>query len=104
MAPERLRVTVVVAGAGRVTRRLVEVEPGATVAAAVEQSAALEDHPELDPARLGFAIHGRAVAAVQAVEDGDRIEVLRPLLHDPRERRRALAREGRSVGRSARGR
>ncbi len=104
MAPEQLRVTVVVAGEGRITVRRVVVEGGATVAAAVRSSAALEEHPALDPARLGYAIHGRAVEPGQPVEDGDRVEVLRPLLQDPRERRRALAKAGRSLGRSARDR
>jgi uncharacterized protein len=97
-------VTVVVAGEGRLTRRRLEVEPGTTVAEAVARSGALAEHPELDPAALGYAIFGRAVRPQQPVEAGDRIEVLRPLVHDPRSRRRALAREGRTLGRSARGR
>jgi putative ubiquitin-RnfH superfamily antitoxin RatB of RatAB toxin-antitoxin module len=105
MAPaDTLAVTVVVAGEGRITLTRVEVAPGSTVAEAVELSGALAGHAGLDPGRLGFAIHGRAVRPEQGVEAGDRIEVLRPLLHDPRDRRRALAREGRSLGRSARGR
>jgi putative ubiquitin-RnfH superfamily antitoxin RatB of RatAB toxin-antitoxin module len=105
MAPaDTLTVTVVVAGAGRITRRRLGVEAGTTVAGAVERSGALAEHPELDPARLGFAIHGRSVRPEQAVEAGDRIEVLRPLIHDPRDRRRALAREGRTLGRQARAR
>lgn len=99
---ETLRVTVIVAGQGRITQRQVEVAAGATVAEAVLRSGALAEHPELDPARLGFAIFGRAARPEQAIESGDRIEVLRPLVHDPRDRRRALAREGRTLGRSGR--
>jgi putative ubiquitin-RnfH superfamily antitoxin RatB of RatAB toxin-antitoxin module len=97
-------VTVVVAGADRLTRRQLVVAAGTTVAEAVRRSGALAEHPGLDPAALGYAIYGRAVRADQTVEEGDRIEVLRPLVHDPKARRRALAREGRTLGRSARGR
>ena len=97
-------VTVIVAGEGRLTRRRLAVEPGTTVAEAVGRSGALDEHPELDPAALGYAIFGRTVRAEQPVEAGDRIEVLRPLVQDPKARRRALAREGRTLGRSARGR
>ncbi|MCU0977466.1 MAG: RnfH family protein [Steroidobacteraceae bacterium] len=97
-------VTVIVAGEGRLTRRRIVVEAGTSVAEAVGRSGALGEHPELDPAALGYAIYGRAVRPDQAVEEGDRIEVLRPLVHDPKTRRRALAREGRTLGRSARSR
>jgi hypothetical protein len=103
MAPgDTLAVTVVVAGEGRITRRRIGVEAGTTVAGAVERSGALAEHPELDAARLGFSIYGRPVRPERVVEPGDRIEVLRPLIHDPRDRRRALAREGRTLGRSVR--
>ena len=100
---EAFDVEVVVAGEGRVTRVSVRVEPGTTVTGAVARSRALAEHPALDPGSLGYAIFGRVVRPERTVEAGDRIEVLRPLVHDPRERRRALARKGRSVGRSARG-
>lgn len=100
---EAFDVEVVVAGAGRVTRTRVRVAPGATVAEALDRSRALAHHPELEAVALGYAIFGRVVPPSHVLEPGDRIEVLRPLLYDPRERRRALAREGRSLGRSARG-
>lgn len=101
---DAVMVTVLVAGEDRLTRRRLEVEAGTTVAEAVGRSGALQEHPELDPATLGYAIFGRTVRPEQPVEAGDRIEVLRPLVQDPKARRRALAREGRTLGRSARGR
>ncbi len=97
-------VTVIVAGEGRLTRRRLVVAAGTPVAEAVGRSGALVEHPELDPAALGFAIYGRTVSPDQPVEEGDRIEVLRALVHDPKARRRELARAGRTLGRSARGR
>jgi putative ubiquitin-RnfH superfamily antitoxin RatB of RatAB toxin-antitoxin module len=57
----------------------------------------LPDAPglEVDPSRL--AVFGRAVGLDSPLHDGDRIELLRPLLLDPKEarRRRAGARRGR---------
>jgi putative ubiquitin-RnfH superfamily antitoxin RatB of RatAB toxin-antitoxin module len=57
----------------------------------------LPDAPglEVDPARI--AVFGRAVGLDSPLHDGDRIELLRPLLLDPKEarRRRAGARRGR---------
>jgi uncharacterized protein len=100
--PEMLAVTVVVAGCGRHTLRQLAVPAGTTVLEAVALSGALLEHPKLDPGALGLAIYGRVVAPGQPVEAGDRIEVLRPLPHDPRARRRELARAGRSMGTSAR--
>ena len=104
MDAERLVVTVVLAAVAGPVVRALSVETGTSVADAVARSGALAADPGLDPARLGYAIYGRAVRPEQPVEDGDRVEVLRPLIHDPRDRRRALARQGRSIGRSARGR
>ncbi|MGY1457639.1 MULTISPECIES: RnfH family protein [unclassified Luteimonas] len=43
----------------------------------------------------GYAIHGVRAAAGQGLRDGDRVELLRPLLLDPKEaRRRRAARAG----------
>jgi uncharacterized protein len=49
---------------------------------------------KVDPARL--AVFGRAVGLDTPLHDGDRIELLRPLVMDPKEarRRRAGARRG----------
>jgi putative ubiquitin-RnfH superfamily antitoxin RatB of RatAB toxin-antitoxin module len=51
----------------------------------------LPDAPGLvvDPSRL--AVFGRAVGLDSPLHDGDRIEILRPLLVDPKQARRARA-------------
>lgn len=61
---------------------------------AVERSALLEMRPDLDPSRLGVALYGKQVDRDRELEDGDRVEILRPLQQDPKDRRRSLAREG----------
>jgi putative ubiquitin-RnfH superfamily antitoxin RatB of RatAB toxin-antitoxin module len=48
-------------------------------------------------------IFGRLVADDHVLRDGDRVEVLRPLVNDPKEIRRRRALQARA-GRSARGR
>jgi putative ubiquitin-RnfH superfamily antitoxin RatB of RatAB toxin-antitoxin module len=66
----------------------------ATVGQALQRG--LPDVPglQVDPARL--AVFGRVVGLDSPLHDGDRIELLRPLVMDPKEarRRRAGARRG----------
>jgi putative ubiquitin-RnfH superfamily antitoxin RatB of RatAB toxin-antitoxin module len=61
----------------------------------VEQAVALSQLPRRFPAIAGAPLHcaifGRAVALSQVLHDGDRVEVLRPLLIDPKEQRRRAA-------------
>ena len=64
---------------------------GATVADAIEQSgivAMFEDF-KLDTSKVG--IFGQKVAQTQELSDGDRVEIYRPLLLDPKEIRRQRA-------------
>ena len=64
---------------------------GTTVADAIEQSgivAMFEDF-KLDTSKVG--IFGQKVAQTQELRDGDRVEIYRPLLVDPKEIRRQRA-------------
>ncbi len=62
---------------------------GATVADVLAQSGLLERHPETAHSPTG--IFGTRVLPTQIVKSGDRIEVYRPLLMDPKEKRRQRA-------------
>jgi len=72
-----------------------EVEAGCTVGEAIERSGIREEFPGLtvDPAAVG--IFSRKVPLDHALNDGDRVEIYRPLVADPKEtrRRRAKRRE-----------
>ena len=71
----------------------VRVAEGASALEAARASAIDRQFPELvldENCRLG--IYGQAVAASHVLRAGDRVEIYRPLLADPRERRRARAR------------
>ena len=97
MADGPIRVAVAYAERDRQTLIEVEVPQGTTAAEAVARSAIRLRHPGI-PADAALGIHGRLVKPGQVLEAGDRVELYRPLPADPKERRRALAREGRTMG------
>lgn len=72
------------------------VPAGSTVAEAIAASGIMEKCPDLAARHLSCAVFGRAVALDQELAAGDRIEILRPLLIDPKEGRRRSAARGRS--------
>jgi hypothetical protein len=73
------------------------VPAGTTAAEAVERAGIRERHPGIaSDAPLG--IFGRKVAAGTVLAAGDRVELYRPLPADPKDTRRRLAREGRTMG------
>ena len=74
----------------------VELAPGATVEQAIVASGLLRRFPEIELARAAVGIHGLAVTLSDAVSDGDRVEIYRPLTVDPKELRRRRARRRRS--------
>jgi putative ubiquitin-RnfH superfamily antitoxin RatB of RatAB toxin-antitoxin module len=104
MGAERIAITVACAEADRQTVLALEVPSGCTAGEAVERSGIMALHPRLDASACGIGIFGREVARGQVLADGDRVELLRPLTEDPRERRRRLAREGRSMSARSAGR
>ena len=91
MTARNLRITVAYASTGVEAIVALEVPPGASVADAVAQSG-LADRPGIAAAALEFAIHGRRVRRDTPLADGDRVELTRPLLADPKQARRARAR------------
>lgn len=50
--------------------------------------------PEIDKQNCDIGIFGKAVRGVYKLENGDRIEIYRPLLADPKEVRKRRAAEG----------
>lgn len=85
------RVTVVHARPARQEVREVTLPAGATVRDAVEASGLAAAFPDLDPEHAKLGVFGRVRAATAPVEDGDRVEVYRPLTADPKAVRRARA-------------
>ncbi|MBB5015022.1 RnfH family protein [Rehaibacterium terrae] len=88
MAEGAIRVEVIYALPERHWSAQVALAEGATVEQAIAASGLAAQVPGLvvDPKRL--AIYGRPVMPQTLLRDGDRVEILRPLLADPKEVRR----------------
>ncbi len=87
-----ISVTVVLALPDRATEAELRLPAGATVADALAKSGLASLHPQLDVARSPVGIFGRRVERDRVLADGDRVEVYRPLLADPKDARRRRAR------------
>lgn len=87
-----MRVEVAYAGAEGEDVEAVDVPERATLADAVARST-LPVRFALDPAMLSFAIFGQRAQPATPLREGDRVELLRPLIADPKEARRQRAAE-----------
>ncbi len=67
------------------------IASGATVADVLQQSDLLLTHPEIRALPVG--IFAKPVLLNTVVKPGDRIEIYRPLMIDPKEKRRQRARQ-----------
>lgn len=67
------------------------VRPGATVEQVIRASGMLARFPEIDLTRQRVGIFGEIARLEDAVHNGDRVEIYRPLLADPKEARRKRA-------------
>ena len=88
-----MQVEVVLAWSERYNAVLLELPEGATVAEAVAASGLSSDPPP-----VAQAIHGLMARPDQVLRDGDRVELLRPLLLDPKEARRRRAGPSKKAG------
>lgn len=75
---------------GKPVRAMLDYLPGMTVSSAMMQSALMSMYPEI--AQLSVGIFAQVVFKDTLVKPGDRIEFYRPLLRDPKDRRRQRAR------------
>jgi uncharacterized protein len=73
---------------------------GATVADAIARSGLVERH-RIDRGAMRSGVDGRLVGDDTALRDGDRVEICRPLVVDPKDARRLRA-EARGRSRSGR--
>jgi uncharacterized protein len=90
-AGKLLRIEVVYGLPNRQVVIALEVEEGTTVLAAIEQSGILQQFPAADPRRDGVGVFGRRVAPDRPLREGERVEIYRPLVVDPKAARRERA-------------
>jgi len=74
------------------------VPAGTTAREAIERSGILIQFPEIRLTDNPVGVYGRVVDPGRALENGDRVEIYRPLEVDPREARRLLAEKGLTMG------
>lgn len=91
MVRPELRVTVVCCAPGCEDLTELALPAGATVADAIRASGVLERWPETAATAPDVGIWGRASAMTQRLEDGDRVELYRPLTVEPKVARRVRA-------------
>ena len=89
--PESFEVEVAYATPERQLSLKVSVPEGTNLQEAIELSGILSEFEglEIDPGRVG--VFGRKAKLQQVLKPGDRVEIYRPLLIDPKEARRAKA-------------
>ncbi|MCX7105995.1 MAG: RnfH family protein [Methylococcales bacterium] len=68
-----------------------EMPQGATVEQAIKTSGLLSRFPEIDQTTLKVGIFGSVCKLEQLLTQADRVEIYRPLIHDPKEARRQRA-------------
>jgi len=89
--PGDIRVEVAYALPEKQYLQRVTLSEGATVEEAINASGLLELRSDIDLAKNKVGIFSRPVKLADAVQDGDRGEIYRPLIADPKELRRKRA-------------
>ncbi len=69
----------------------VRLAADARLSDAVAQSGILLLHPEIDMDASKFGVYGKLKPADAPLHDGDRVEIYRPLIADPKDSRRRRA-------------
>jgi len=90
---KRLRVEVVYALPAEQVLIGLEVEEGTTVAQAIERSGILARFPGIRPTGDNVGIFGAPASPDAPLRDGDRVELYRPLISDPKQARRERAKK-----------
>ncbi len=75
----------------------VMVDPETTVEKAVETSGILNRFPDIEFDSVNMGIFGKSVRRDRILQEGDRVEIYRPLIADPKEVRRQRAAAGKKM-------
>ncbi|MDO6566082.1 RnfH family protein [Alteromonas sp. 1_MG-2023] len=78
----------------------VAIKEGATVEEVIQASNLLNEYPDIDLSSTKVGIWSRVVKLRDTVKDGDRIEIYRPLIADPKEIRKRRAEKAKEEGRA----
>ncbi|OOZ36234.1 RnfH family protein [Solemya velesiana gill symbiont] len=75
----------------------VKGQEGITAAEAIERSGITEEFPEIDLETVKIGIFGKAAKKDAELNAGDRVEIYRPLIADPKAARKKRAAEGKAL-------
>ena len=99
--PAAIRVEVVYALPQKQQLFAVQLPAGATLRQAIEACGVLEKYPEIDLAKNKLGIFAKLSKPDTPLRDGDRVEIYRPLIADPKEVRKQRAAEGKVMKKGA---
>ncbi|MCU7915176.1 MAG: RnfH family protein [Candidatus Thiodiazotropha sp. (ex Gloverina cf. vestifex)] len=92
-----MRFEVAYGGLEEQTLLVVESDAPLTAQQAIERSGILERFAEIDLSSNKIGIFGKAAKLDAVLSDGDRVEIYRPLIADPKEARKKRAAEGKTM-------
>ena len=95
--PRTIRVEVAYARPEEQVILSLAVEEGCTLEQAVRASGILERFPEIDPAAGKMGVFGKLSKPSALLRAGDRVEIYRPLIADPKAIRKQRAAEGKRM-------
>jgi len=98
---DRIAVEVAYALPDRQVILVVDVVPGATLEDAIRGSGILEQYPDIDLAVNKVGVFGKLGKLGDALHAGDRVEIYRPLIADPKQVRRQRAAAGKVMKKGA---
>ena len=101
MAIESINVEVAYAMPEKQIIRAVNVDAGTTIGAAIVQSGIMMDFPDLELEDAKVGIFGKAALMTTVLSNGERVEIYRPLIADPKEVRRKRAAAGKVMKKGA---
>jgi putative ubiquitin-RnfH superfamily antitoxin RatB of RatAB toxin-antitoxin module len=96
----QIKIEVAFALPNKQTLLALSVDNGATVEEGIKASPILSQYPQIDLAENKVGIWSRACKLTDLLKDGDRIEIYRPLIADPKEVRRRRAEKAVDEGRA----
>jgi putative ubiquitin-RnfH superfamily antitoxin RatB of RatAB toxin-antitoxin module len=92
--PANIQLEIAYALPGKQVLMSIQAQPDISAEQAIRQSGILTKCPEIDLAKNKIGIFGKLSKLDTLLRDGDRVEIYRPLIADPKEVRKKRAEEG----------
>ncbi len=92
----KIKVEVCYALPDKQTLLSLEIEASATIENIIKQSGILELYPEIDLSENKVGVFSKLAKLSDTLHDGDRIEIYRPLIADPKEVRKQRAQKNKA--------